>query len=200
MNIMFDLDGVLADFVYGFTALANKNYGTPITPTSGQPSWYGFPGLDTHVIDSTWYTLKQDGTFWVGLPSLVSSDELAYVAALADQHHVYFATDRKGLRVKRQTEEWLEDRGIINPTVLITNRKGEVAKALKCRFSIEDKASNASAVAWLTEDRCKSYLINRPYNQVNKDFMASSVRRVDSIQDYVEVIQDYLEVINERRE
>lgn len=68
MNIMFDLDGVLADFVYGFTALANKNYGTPITPTSGQPSWYGFPGLDTHVIDSTWYTLKQDGTFWVGLP------------------------------------------------------------------------------------------------------------------------------------
>jgi len=86
---------------------------------------------------------------------------------------------------------------VIRPTVIISKHKGEFAKAVGADYSIEDKASNASCIDWLTGGQTKSFLLNRPYNQGNSDFLASGVRRVDSVDEYLDVIEGKIQFFKE---
>ena len=63
-----------------------------------------------------------------------------------------------------------------------------LAKAVEAGFCIEDKPSNASMVDWLTEGETKSYLLDRPYNQGSSEFLASNVKRIYSVNEYLEAI------------
>lgn len=188
-NLMFDVDGVLADFIGGFTRLANSLHPTvPIVTTEQQPSYHDYPGMTKDQVNETWQHVVKDGTFWTRLDPLVGLDVLRRIAQLNEDHHVYFVTARHGIYAKIQTELWLQEQGIENPTVILTQNKGEIAKAIDADYSIEDSASNASVIAWLTSDKTKSYLINRPYNQCAPEFLASGVHRVDMVRDYLEAI------------
>ena len=185
MKIIFDIDGVLADFVGGFTKLAKDMFDVPVTTTTSQPSWLGFPGMTKEQITQTWDIVDASRTFWYDLDALATDAELNAISSISQTDEVYFCTARRGYNVKAQTELWLRSTGIVKPTVIISKRKGEFAKAVEADYSIEDKANNASFIDWQTEGKTKSYLIDRPYNQAPQEFLASGVKRVSSISEFL---------------
>lgn len=185
MKIVLDVDGCLADFVLGFTKLAHKHFGTPVTRTLDQPSWQGFPGLANWHVRETWGRVNESTTFWYDLEPLVTQYDLFEIEHRRQYGEVYFCTARTGESAKRQTEMWLRVNGIYNPTVIICKHKGDFCKAIGADYAIEDKASNASYIDWQTDGKTKSYLINRPYNQVPDEFLASGVKRVNTVTEFM---------------
>lgn len=187
--VLFDIDGVLADFLTGFTTLGHQLMGTPITDTHAQPSWNGFPGITSDEAKKIWAHIITDVSFWYTLNPLVSAETFKAIRYLTCELPVYFVTARVGVEAKAQTEDWLESAGIDSPTVIISKYKGEVAKAVRAKACIDDKAGNASCVAWITEDQTQSYLIDRKYNQCPDGFLASSVQRVATVEDYLAEVE-----------
>lgn len=189
MKLVFDIDGVLADFIAGFTAMANAMFpGVPVTRTHEQPSWRGFPGMTETQVAAVWERIKTSRVFWLSLSPLITPAESERVNDLQIEHDVYFCTARVGKYAKNQTEDWLTDHGIWRPSVVISNRKGEFCKAVQADAAIDDKAANASFIDWNTDGRTRSYLLDRPYNRVPQEFMASGVRRVSSLTEFLEGI------------
>jgi len=189
MIIQFDIDGVLADFVQGFTTLARKWFpDVPVTRTADQPLWSGFPRMTKGQIDVIWREVTGSWAFWQGLDALESPALFWRLDDLRARHELYFVTSRPGETAKVQTEAWLHRRGIYNPTVIISGKKAEIAKAIKANFSIEDKPSNGSCIDWMTDGRTKSYLINRPYNRMPNEFLASGVKRVNTVSEFIDEV------------
>jgi uncharacterized HAD superfamily protein len=168
---MFDVDGVLADFVFGFTTLANELFGTKIITTPEQVSWnFRTWGLMTKEQENaTWDALKQDPYWWARLQSLAPRETFEQINALQVANDVVFATSRVSdvSPPGWQTKRWLRDHGIYSPSVVVTSKKGEMARAIQANFSIEDKLENAWCIHWISDKpQTVSYIINRPYNQL----------------------------------
>ncbi len=190
-RIVIDVDGVLADFIQGFTALAGQMFrGVPVTRTYEKETWDGYPGLTETQIAQVWDVVNKSTTFWASLSPLITLQEARRISTLHNQEYVYFCTARVGADAKAQTERWLREHGIVNPTVVISKRKGEFCKAVDADVAIDDKAGNASFIDWGTEGRTKSYLLDRPYNRVPQEFLASGVRRVHSLTEFLDNIQE----------
>lgn len=176
-TILFDIDGVLARFVEGFTSLANTLYGNvPMTTTEQMLAWDGFPGMTTEMITKTWDVILQDQWFWSNLNPAVSNKVFERLNRLNRDNTVYFVTSRVGLDCKRQTELWLSDYGIAYPTVILSSRKASVAQALRVTHSLEDMLTNAVNLA---DVGVTSYLLDRPYNQTDVDYGINRVYAVD---------------------
>jgi uncharacterized HAD superfamily protein len=190
--VIFDIDGVLADFSEGFTTLASKMFGVEVTRATDQPT-YHWANLTKEQANLVWREVDKSHYFWENLRPLIDQQYFEEIDSLAFERPLYFVTARPDY-AKKQTENWLAAWGVSRPTVITTKRKGEFAKAVDAGFCIEDKPSNASMVAWLTEGETKSYLIDRPYNQAPKEFLASQeflasdVRRIYSVNEYLEAI------------
>lgn len=188
--IQFDVDGVLADFILAFTMRGNEMYGTPISQSNDQPYWDGFPGMTKKHISGVWDSINNDDGFWSSMRCLVSIPTMLRINALVTQHDVYFVTARRTRNAKRRTQGWLEHHGIYNPTVIISPAKGEVARALEVTHAIDDKAGNAICVQHLSE--AQSYIIDRKYNQFPHDTVGTKVKRVKTVEEFL----DDLERIN----
>jgi hypothetical protein len=195
--VMMDVDGCLADYARGFTTLANEMFGTPIVETAKYTAWSqllessgGIAGLTGDQIRQVRAESRKLPYFWYLLTSLLTTEEKNLLRHVNLIHDVYFVTTRDGVGARRQTTCWLQDDlGLPVAHVIISKHKGTVALALGADYSIEDKASNASCIAWLTEDRTRSYLVDRLYNQVDPNFLASSVKRVGSVLEFLEIVE-----------
>jgi uncharacterized HAD superfamily protein len=187
--VIFDVDGVLADFSVAFTALASAMFpGFEITRATDQAT-YHWQGLDKKQVNEVWRAIDVIPGFWESLPPLVDEYTFAQLHELTLSRPVYFVTARPD-RAKAETEWWLEGQGAHRATVITTKRKGEFAKAVGAGFCIEDKPSNASMVAWLTDGETKSYLLDRPYNRVSTELLASDVTRIYTVNEYLEAINE----------
>lgn len=186
--IIFDIDGVLADFIYGFTSLASTMFGTAPYSTDEQVRWSDFAGLTKEATNEVWGVIKEDPQFWYSLRPLVPARTFETINTLPCD--VYFVTNRSGVCALRQTQQWLEDNGVYRPMVVLSKYKGEIAKAIGAKATIEDKASNASCIAWLTEDKTRSYLLDRPYNRCDAGMLASSVVRIPSVDYFLKEVTD----------
>lgn len=190
-RIMFDIDGCLADFMYGFTSVAHDMFSdAPVVKGHNYETWSGYGGLSKEQIHAVWEAVRKSPSFWATLPPLVSDDELKGISDLSITNEVYFVTAREGYNRKQQTETWLREHGIEAATVVICKRKGEFCKAVDIDYAIDDKASNVSYIDWSTEGRTKSCLLDRPYNQVPNEFLASGVHRVSTISQFLEAIKN----------
>lgn len=177
MIIQFDVDGVLADFDAGYRLKYHSIYGIMLERAT---RW------DQSTDAVTWDLIRKDPHFWSDLHPAVPYEVFGQIAALSEQHDVYFVTHRHGIRPRQQTEDWLADRGIYNPAVIVSGRKADVAAALKATHCIDDKFGNAYVVSLLSG--VKSYLLDRPYNQVDHGVVGGSVRRVPSVDAFLQEI------------
>src|SRR6266705_2506919 len=95
--ILFDIDGVLADFRLAFTKLGVKMGLFPAAWLPLQPlaqcAW-DFPLVSPAQKEAVWEKIKQDPWFWTELESLVDKDTFADIRDLGYDHSVYFVTSR----------------------------------------------------------------------------------------------------------
>jgi hypothetical protein len=186
--IQVDVDGVLADYVYGFRRVAASLYGSRIAVYGQreQQEWAVFDGLTAEDVARVTRVIAQDVRFWQELPPLASPRELHDLYALhLSGHRIYFVTNRYGRHVKAQTETWLHyHTGITRPTVIVSALKGMAARVLMADFSIEDNADNAIDIA--AAEFTRSYILTRPYNA-----SAAVYPRVDRLEDFFADVEDY---------
>lgn len=195
MRIAFDLDGVLVDFVLGFTTLANEMCGSPVYSTSQQTTWEKFEGLSDRQIDSVWNRIGESDSFWFDLKPLATQDERLSIGELQYRHDVYFVTSRRAYPgVKRQTEEWLKFYARWDwPTVVMTNDKAGFCNLVRADAIIEDRPKNALSVLYQCK-RTKVFLMHQPYNLLTPEAWKNidekgQVRRVYSIGMFLDALE-----------
>ena len=174
MRLGFDIDGVLASVMEawcaGFVAVTGVDRFLP--RDRHEPHDYdihtvrGYTDEDKRLF---WRYVELSPTWWFDLPPLPCMRTLqAHIHELLDEHEVYFITQRRGLRVKLQTEDWLRFHLDLHhpPTVLIVGHgeKGAVAKALNLDAYVEDNFDNAVDVM-KKSPTTRIFLVNRRYNQ-----------------------------------
>ncbi len=123
-TLVFDVDGVLADFCYGFSDLAIRRFHQPfIAPYSngGQPSWEWshYPGIPHDVISAMWAFIQESEIFWYDLLPLTPRGEIEDMRVTCRQFNVAYMTARPGDTAKQQTEDWLTEYGFPSGQVII---------------------------------------------------------------------------------
>lgn len=185
-NIGVDVDGILAIFDQGYTEVIIRETGKDLFPYKPYPpdcwEWDTKLGYTKEDTGKAWAAIKQDTTFWLKLPAY--DDTSAVLKRLLtledrDKHSVYFITNRMGVAPKRQTENFLAHYGFPCATVLVSAKKGCSAQALSLDCYIDDKPENCVDVVNFMGTACKTYLMDRSWNQDFTDLR--SIKRVTSV-------------------
>jgi hypothetical protein len=169
------MDGVVANFESRFAPLLTEVTGItfPVADANFPPVWnwpehYGVSMTDLNI---AWSQVKGDRTFWGSLEEEDDAREaLAILNGLEENGlaDVYFITHRMGKKAKYATENWLIDRGMDNPTVMLVRDKHLAAVALQLDVYVDDRIENVNEVKRFTEEcgiPTRVYLISKPYNQ-----------------------------------
>lgn len=170
LRVGFDVDGVFAYFEGALEDLLVKMTGKNLFPPRdprGVPvwNWAQFYGYTDEEVAAAFKHIAETPGFWFHLEEMPHLDELRKSwHDLYFDADVYFVTNRAGISAKTETEAWLETRGIPRPTVLISGAKGDIAKALKLDYYIDDHYDNAVDV-FTKSPTTKNYLLNRTYNE-----------------------------------
>ena len=163
-----DLDGVLVGFVSGFTDLlchmAAIDPPEIFAPTKWQ--WYDELNLGKPIVRQGWKHVEAHPSFWFNLDPLPNAHEdMKHLRNLElDGHDLYFITNRPFAGAKKQSEAWLAKHGFSNPTVLIAESKGAIAKGLHLTHFIDDRPENCTDVLTSMGIRTKVYLYTQSYN------------------------------------
>ena len=189
--IMFDVDGVLANFTTAFTTVGNRLFDTPIVDNHEQPTWDFRESLTQGQQNQIWKEIKTINNWWESLLLLVPYGTFYDINISTLKHEVYFVTHRMHSLTPagEQTVNWLKTHGISNPRVIVSKHKGEIAKAVGANFSLEDNWGNACAIHWLAED-CESVLIERLYNAKARDVIPKNIRVVPTVNDFLKYMED----------
>ena len=189
MNILLDLDGVLSYFVLGFTQEAvTLGYLEKPFGTSCQPTWEFGNCLTILQQMEIWNIIENDPWWWANLSALVDNRSFETINNFQLLNQVVFCTNRRGPKVQLQTKYWLANNGIVNPAVVVTKRKGEVAKALDIDYSLDDQVHNANCIHWMADMRpCRSYLLDQPYN---KEGRIKGVRVVRNVTEFLTAVKE----------
>ena len=188
MNILFDVDGVLADYVFAFTKEASiLDYLQEPYHTNNNPCW-SFDHILTEKKQAVIQGIvEHDPKWWTRLEPLISQQLFRDINYLQVLNQVFFCTNRFGINPQQQTKYWLIVHGIVNPAVILSKRKDLVAEALNIDYSIEDnveKANNICGMASLQSR--KSYLLDRPYNRKDR---IESLRIVKTVEEFLDDVK-----------
>ena len=189
-TIVFDIDGVLADFIKGALDVARcLGYSTPHITTREHQHWDVYPGLDEKGVEDTWKYITDHPEFWSDLTPLAMQEELEIIEGLIeDGHRVYFATNRNKPGALEATQDWLQYFIGGSCNVVITHRKGEFCKVVDADYYIDDKSENVDCAIWMTDKKTKAYVITRPYNSGVYAPHSKSARRVSTLTEFLEDI------------
>lgn len=197
MIIGLDIDGCLADFNTSFINRVIQVTGKDLfpprpfdIPTWDYPQHYGYREGE---VSAVWENIKVDVNFWFGLSGYPDADDALEMISHRTADDIYFITSRPGKEAKEQTEMWLMDYGVDNPTVLISSQKGLCAAALRLDAYIDDRWENVVDVSQWGKLRTKTFLLDRPWNHVNthdgNDMCANyGITRVTSVLDFLHAL------------
>lgn len=194
MRIGFDIDGVLADFCTAYehevVAMAGGvNLFQPWAMNVGPVTW-NWPehyGYTKEIVSAVWNKIKASNDFWLNLSALPEMDLFAaWHYQMRGNHEMYFVTARPGREVKLQTELWLRQRLSLeyneNITVLISDQKGMICRALNLDMYVDDKAENVQSVMDQSVTT-NPYLIDRAYNR-----HMNPGRRIASLEEFLATV------------
>jgi hypothetical protein len=188
MVVVFDVDGVLIDFVKGFCELGAQWFRDIPRGSDATNPRYGTEHLVGEATSKAiWNSILVSPRFWQDLPPSATEEEFNGIQRLNRAHTLYFATNRMGRYAKSQTEYSLTRLGIVSPTVVVTALKGEFARSVGADFSLEDKAGNAVYIAY-ESGGTRSCLLDRLYNRYDPAVLGSKVTRVSTVQDFIDLI------------
>jgi len=193
--IIFDVDGVLADFDKGFTTIGSVLYGTPISTVQDQPEYNFRHCMDRKQQDRCWDYLKHSPNWWATLDPIVSIEEWVEINDLCYRYEVYFVTHRMHelTPAGEQTRVWLQSCGVRHPRVIVSSKKGEIARAVKATHAIEDNWGNACAIHWMAESpQCKVFLIERRYNEAARQIIPVRINPIETVGQFITCVREDL--------
>lgn len=123
MIVVFDIDGVLANFTRGFTSIAAElGLVEEAWDNDQQPTW----DFNFHV-DPVWAVVNDVPDFWRNLPVLARDQDIEAMWRL--HVPILYLTGRRGpTNVVDQTERWLLDHGFpLGEIVLSSGKAGYLA-------------------------------------------------------------------------
>ena len=190
-TIVFDVDGVLANFTRGFTQIANRMFGVPVVENDDQPSWDFKETLSAKQQDKIWEELKSIPGWAHSLEALIPYKTFCRINQLALKNELYFVTNRFSYMRPpgEQTVTWLMLHGISSPRVIVSAKKGEICQAIGADYCLEDNWGNAVSVHWMAE-KCRSFLIERRYNEEARKIIPSGIVRVKTVEEYLDHIEE----------
>jgi hypothetical protein len=199
--IMFDLDGVLSDFTLHFSTHAARYCN--LVPWSNleqftmdytSPENPAYRRIPVEVKDKVWSELLSDPHWWDQIPPSTEEKDFQRINRLNETGQtIIFCTYRFGTHALKQSNAWLRKHGIEHPNVVLSKRKGDVARSLDADYFIEDKAENAACIKWFTDDTvnpCKVYIIDRAYNRA--PFLPEKIKRIKTVAEYLNDIEEDL--------
>ncbi len=155
--IGIDIDGVLADFTTAYVPLIQKVTGRELFPPHWRqkatfPQTWDFDldaGYTKAELSEVWKVIKTSKTFWRDLKPLEGAvTTIKHLNWLSERNtDIYFLTNRMGTHAKSQTESWLYQCGMANPTVILVAEKAPLVKALGIEAFIDDKPDTLNDVA-----------------------------------------------------
>ena len=168
-----DCDGVISNFCKSFSERLRNHYGDhlPLITKRSQVlnyNWHFYP-LPAEVIDKELSETKNYPEIWDELEILDSSDFYILKSKLfhcGRKIDAYFITSRPEpehdvMTTHKRTTNWLSKHGISNPQVVVGWNKGEIVKALRIQYFIDDKIDNCLDVARVNPE-CKVYVLDYP--------------------------------------
>lgn len=186
--VVFDVDGVLADFINYAVDLGYQLANRPCPTKWVQQGWDDYGGLSEYEVKRLWAHIEIHPDFWFHLPCLLTDAEKDLVDELYYRgHRVYFATNRRLPGALEYTTRWLTyNLSIANPHVVITKRKGEFCRVVDADYYIDDKSENVDCAIWLTDGRTKAYVKDAVTNRGQYAPHSSKARRAMTVQNYLE--------------
>jgi FMN phosphatase YigB (HAD superfamily) len=180
--IVFDMDGVLADFRQGFKDMYERVHGKAFPHNLETARW------DDFLDDETWAHVRGSLSFWRDLPALMTEVDAKRIAALQRQERLtYFVTARPGRSVVYQTKAWLFSRGIMDANVIISDKKGAAAEAVGASHLIDDKVGNCLYVAYHCP-KVKVFIRNQPHNVFDHNVAGRRVVRVPTVTEFLDAL------------
>ena len=125
-TIVYDIDGVLANFTRGFSDLAARLGIVPAGwDNDEQQTW----DYDFHV-DPVWRATEGE-PFWLNLPRLVTDADVAFMNEAGRYTETIYLTGRKETgSVRAQTQRWLEQHGFPDGAVILADNKAQALEAM----------------------------------------------------------------------
>ncbi len=184
-----DLDGVLADFTFGWRQLAARLFGDEdgltVHSTGGQKDWYF---ISDEQAKKMWAEIDASNTWWSSLECLIGLGEITDVHRVAEEFEIIYLTSRDPVRspsCKGQTLLWLYDNGLPQGRLEFASNKpafwdahegelvGHLDDSPAILQSMRDAGYNIYARDW-------------PYNREVKN-----VKRVSSVSEFcIDLISD----------
>lgn len=196
LRVGVDIDGVLSNFTDAFAdTLAHATGRRLVTTYPYQPPVWDWPqavGYTQDEVDDAWKKIHRSTDFWQELRAHTGAvtflDRLWRWAAfenwtLLTSHEICFITSRDGLRVKDQTERWLERHGFggKHPTVLIARGdKGPLVQTLGLTHVVDDRPENIQSYMAHGLPAENAVLYRASYNDA---FAASHPQSVSSLEE-----------------
>lgn len=192
MRIGIDCDGVLCDFNQSFINRVIQVTGKDLfplrpfdIPTWHYPQFYGYSEEEMAFPNGpVWASIIADDTFWYKL--FPYDGVVEFLCQLnSNEHEFYFITNRAGVMVKAQTENWLDfhsfglkTEAFGYPTVLVSSEKGMCARALKLDLYIDDNTPNCLDVN-AASPTTRVVMLARPWNTAQMGIL-----RAESLQQF----------------
>lgn len=187
LNIGFDVDDVLADFVSAFVTLARTIFDKP-APGYRPANWeWTDSGLTPAQIDEVWRQIKNTRNFWENLR--VADGAGANALLKLASHRLFFITARiptPGHTEEDQTAMFIRNNFNLDfPTVIVTANKGPIAAALQLDYYIDDRPKNCLEIK-RAAPACRVFLKDASHNV---GVFLEGIPRVRDLNEFVRTIQ-----------
>lgn len=167
-NVIFDIDGVLADFNTPFAKLLSERSGIPLDQfTFTEWYWYRKTGIDKKLVRQAWDdVVNNPADFWLNLKLINSPQTALDIMEIEDLGLEPVFVTARNPKLRAITNEWLYERlGIRNPYLILSPKKGHICEALDAIAFLDDKYDNCLDVLRMRGTKTLVALRDQPYNR-----------------------------------
>ena len=176
MKIMHDIDGLVADFVYEFTSLANGLFPEKVILPHGclAAQEWGFKSiLSNSEVDKVWKVIYSSDSFWKTITPMFTRADSTALWRIADKHELFWVTSRSGKDAIEQTRFWLRDQALPNwdNAVLAGENKSDYIQSHHFDVIIDDSPTQIERMAKYAAATNQLIVIrDTPYNRHLNEF------------------------------